>query len=117
MRQRERRLEAQRHNLELSLASSRKEVNDLRVSMSAYEARTTEMRQALARGDAAKRDLETKLSTVSVILRELRYKPATYEWFTNKYKSFFVRQVDHELASGNPIEAFALALRSPSARS
>ncbi len=71
VRLRERRLEEQRHSLELQLASTQQEVKDLTVKLTGCEGRVGELRLTAGRAEAAKRDLEGKLSTVCGILREV----------------------------------------------
>ena len=72
VRSRERRLEEQRHHLELSLASSQAEVNELTVRLTGCEGAHREMQGLVARLEDGKRDIEDKLASVSAILREAR---------------------------------------------
>ena len=79
VRARERRLEEQRHNLQLTLASSQAEVNDLTVKLTGCEGRLSEMRSLVEKLEGGKRDLEVKLANVSAILKDARSRsrPAT----------------------------------------
>ena len=79
VRARERRLEEQRHNLELTLASSQTDVNELTVQLTGCEGRLSEMRGLVERLEGGKKDLEVKLANVSAILRDARARsrPAT----------------------------------------
>ena len=79
VRARERRLEEQRHNLELTLASSQAEINELTVRLTGCEGRLSEMHGLVERLEGGKKDLEVKLANVSAILRDARSRsrPAT----------------------------------------
>lgn len=79
VRARERRLEEQRHNLELTLASSQAEVNELTVRLTGCEGRLSEMHGLVERLEGGRKDLEVKLANVSAILRDARSRsrPAT----------------------------------------
>ena len=80
IRVREKRLEEQRHNLQLNLASSQADVNDLTVKLTGCEGRLSEMRSLVEKLEGGKRDLEVKLGNVSAILRDARSRssrPAT----------------------------------------
>ncbi len=72
LRVRERKLEAQRHNLEMSLSSSQRSVNDLTVQLTGCEGRLVETQALVAGLEENKRDLERKLASVSGILKEAR---------------------------------------------
>ena len=69
LRLRERKLEQQRHDLELALTASKREVQDMNVRMRGYEGRVVEMKAVVAALEAAKKDLEGKLTSVYSVFR------------------------------------------------
>lgn len=73
MRARERKLEDQRHNLELSLSDAQQEIKALKVSLNGSEGRIGEMHSTIVRLETAKKDVESKLASVCGLLQQFRY--------------------------------------------
>ena len=72
MRARERKLEEQRHNLELSLSSAQQEIKSLKINLNGSDGRINEMHSTILRLETAKKEVEAKLSTVCGLLQQFR---------------------------------------------
>jgi rootletin len=68
-RRSERRLDEQRHNLEVALGNANSDINDLKLKLSGSEGRVNALEAQLARTEGAKRDVEFKLSSIHSSLR------------------------------------------------
>ena len=75
-RARERKLEDQRHNLEICLSNSQQETTDLHVQLNGQEGRMGEVFSTMARLEGAKKDLETQISNVASLLHHVRSSSA-----------------------------------------
>lgn len=72
VRVREKKLEDQRHNLEICLNNAQQEIKDLHVRLTGQDGRTGELFATMARLEGAKQDLETKIASVASLLRQVR---------------------------------------------
>ncbi len=72
MRAREKRLEDQRHNLEICLNNSNQQVKELNIKLNGYEGRMTELSTCITTLEGTKRALSTKLSGIATLLRHIR---------------------------------------------
>ena len=75
-RARERKLEDQRHNLEICLSNSQQETTDLHIQLNGQEGRMGEVFSTMARLEGAKKDLETQISNVASLLHHVRSSSA-----------------------------------------
>jgi hypothetical protein len=73
MRGRERKLEDQRHNLELSLSAAQQEMKSLKINLNGSDGRINEMHSTMLRLETAKKEVESKLLTVCGLLQQFRY--------------------------------------------
>ena len=80
MRARERKLEDQRHNLELSLSDAQQEIKALKVNLNGSEGRIGEMHATIVRLETSKKDVESKLASVCGLLQQFRCR-STYIYF------------------------------------
>ena len=76
IRARERKLEDQRHNLELRLTNSQQEAKDLHVKLNGQEGRMGELFTTMARLEGGKKDLEAHISNVASLLHHVRSSSA-----------------------------------------
>jgi chromosome segregation ATPase len=77
IRAREKKLEDQRHNLELCLSNSQQEVKDLKFQLTGQDGKMGEFFATIARLEAAKSDLESKILNVASLLHHVRSSTST----------------------------------------
>ena len=68
---RERKLEDQKHNLEVCLADSSQQVQELKARLGGSEGRVRALDGQLSQMEAAKKELELKLTSIGLILRRI----------------------------------------------
>ena len=76
IRTRERKLEDQRHNLEICLSHAQQESKDLQVRLTGQEGRMSELFTTMARVEGSKKDLEAKISNVASLIHHVRSSSA-----------------------------------------
>ena len=68
---RERKLEDQKHNLEVCLADASQQLQELKARLGGSEGRVRALDNQLSQMDAHKKELEQKLSSIVIILRRI----------------------------------------------
>jgi rootletin len=72
MRGRERKLEDQRHNLEICLSNANKDVKDLNIKLTGQDGRMGELYTTIVRLESSKKEVESRLSSVATLIHHVR---------------------------------------------